>query len=89
MTISLLPLERITRPNESKIDVIEIEEFLTFGNAFLEELVPDRRPREALVADGDPFREPMGHEEIGLVEIENMNDLMSQTRHQLNGLRIP
>ena len=48
------------------------------GTRSQQQLVPGLRPREALVADRQTFREPVRHQEVGLLQVEDVDDLVPQ-----------
>ena len=77
LAIGQRPLVAGMRPDESQVDVVQVED-LARGHALDQQIVPGLRPGIAFVEHGQGFGVPMRNVEVGLLQVEHVDELVLQ-----------
>src|SRR5580704_4972905 len=85
LQVGELPVLAGSGPDEAEVDVVEVHE-LTAADALLEQLIPERRHRKAFLTDRQSLGEPVRHLEIGLLEVEDVNQFVPEDARPVEGL---
>ena len=72
LAVGHLAIVGLFRPDETQVDVIEVEQVLPAGHAFLKHLVPGLRARAFLALDGQGLGEPVRDVEVSLTKRDHV-----------------